>query len=137
MMLRWTLLILLAVAAGLDVKTRKIPTWLLLGGLAALLIEGLLQNAFSPGTTLAGVLVGAGLLLLSHLTRGKIGEADGVVFLWTGLVLGGLGNLWLLFLSLLLAGITGGVWQFFKKRRHLEIPWIPFILLAYLGVWFF
>ena len=63
-----------------------------------------------------------------------MGVGDGVVFLCLGIFLGLSGNLRLLFFSLLIAAIAGGVYAIVtKKGIKAKIPFIPCVLVAFVG----
>lgn len=94
-------------------------------------IEGGMPDLFS----LAGVILGIALILLSKVTDGSIGMGDGIVFCLTGMVLGLAGNFSLLCTSLLLSGILSIVLVCARVvKRNDSIPFVPFILLAYGGM---
>ena len=98
------------------------------------IIKGRMPDLFS----LAGVLLGVALILLSKLTDGSIGMGDGIVFCLTGMVLGLAGNFSLLCTSLLLAGILSIVLictRMIKKSD--SIPFVPFVFLAFGGMWLY
>jgi leader peptidase (prepilin peptidase)/N-methyltransferase len=81
---------------------------------------------------LSGASIGAVLLLLSYVTRQRIGYGDGVVFLMTGIFLGFWQNAELLLLSLWLAGLVALFLLFVRKwRREDCIPFVPFVFGAY------
>lgn len=80
-------------------------------------------------------MIGILMLLVSLITKGQIGTGDGIIFCITGLGLGFWNNLWLLMLSLFMAGIFSGIlWMLKRVGRKSEIPFVPFILISYLGV---
>ena len=98
------------------------------------IIKGRMPDLFS----LAGVLLGVALILLSKLTDGSIGMGDGIVFCLTGMVLGLAGNFSLLCTSLLLAGILSIVLictRMIKKSD--SIPFVPVVFLAFGGMWLY
>lgn len=116
-----------------DVRDRKITvTVTLFSG-----ILGLLLHLFFPQRSifemLAGVLSGAGIVLLGRLTGGKIGMGDGIVLMLTGLYLGAADNLLLMCISFLLAGLWG---MFLLTldcgQRNRRIPFVPFLFVGYL-----
>ena len=135
LLMRWTLLAGLAASALWDLRKRAVPGWFLAGVTAVLFAEGLAGRCLFSLNVLAGVLPGLWLLLLGVLFREKIGTADGVVFVWTGMVLGAAPCLWILSASLLLTFLGGTVWLIVKRRKSVEVPLIPLVLLLYAGGW--
>ena len=75
--MRWWWLAVLTAAAAIDWKTRKLPVWLMVLGT----VPGL-WNFFDSGPMLHGpaLLAGMGLVFLSRLTEGALGEGDGLFF---------------------------------------------------------
>lgn len=73
------------------------------------------------------------MMLVSWLSRGKTGMGDGILLVVTGVYLGGLGNLKLLFTGLIFAA----VWSLMllslgKKNGKEKIAFVPFLLISYL-----
>lgn len=80
----------------------------------------------------AGVIEGVLLIGLSKITHGQIGIGDGIVFVVSGVILGFWGNGVLLFLSLILAAVTGVFLLLFRRvGRKDTIPFVPFIFVGY------
>lgn len=81
---------------------------------------------------LGGFLVGAAMLLISHISAEAVGYGDAVLFMVTGIYLGFFANLALLFISLVLAASFGMIGiirgRFTRKSR---LPFLPFVLLGY------
>lgn len=99
------------------------------------IIFHMLWRIQSIESLLLGMLVGVAMLFLSILTGGRIGAGDGVVLIVTGIYLGVERNLTLLLCGLLMCGI----WAFVlivlrKKSRKDTIPFIPFLLVAYVYI---
>src|SRR5688500_914602 len=70
------LLMLLACAAGIDVRTRKIPSWLTLSLILAGLLQSFLPGApISPGAAIAGFTVGF-ILPFALFAIGALGGGD-------------------------------------------------------------
>ena len=150
------LFILLGILSWFDIRTRRLPVWLLVIG--ALIVAGMLtRNIYmgsSPGTLpgtsqgtssgnlpglLSGIFLGAlpgvFLIVTGFITGWQIGPGDGVVFVITGMMLGLFMNLILLLGALALAGVGGGVYMLWKKKgRHMEIPFLPFVFVMYGGI---
>src|SRR5690554_5930806 len=82
---------------------------------------------------LLGITPGIGVLILSKLTSGKIGMGDGLILGVTGIELGFWGNMELFALALLFAALFSIVLLILRRAdRKKAIPFIPFILLAYI-----
>ncbi|MGN0482196.1 MAG: prepilin peptidase [Lachnospiraceae bacterium] len=80
---------------------------------------------------LGGAAIGLGMLILGKLT-GEIGAADGVLLMATGVFFGWKKNLALLFLALLFSAVAAVILLvFFKKDRKFELPFVPFLCLAF------
>jgi leader peptidase (prepilin peptidase)/N-methyltransferase len=84
---------------------------------------------------IGGVLIGALILLIYHVTKGEIGEGDGWLLIVTGIFLGIGRNFELLMSGLLLAAICSLFLILFKKAgKKREIPFVPFLFLGYMGM---
>ena len=84
---------------------------------------------------LLGMSVGVVLLFLSVLTGGRIGMGDAVLLIVTGIYLGLEKNLELFFCGLLLCSMWAlGLMVLRKKNRKDSIPFVPFLLAAYMGM---
>ena len=78
-------------------------------------------------------MLGVAMMFASWCTRGRIGLGDGILLVVTGVYLGGMGNLELLFTGLLLAACWSlGMVVLGKKKGKEEIAFVPFLLAAYL-----
>ena len=92
-----------------DIREKKITVNItLFSGIIGIVMHLLFQNQ-SIYEMLAGMLPGVGILLLSRLTKGKIGMGDGIVFMLTGLYLGFGKNMMLMFLSSVSFILTRGL----------------------------
>lgn len=115
-----------------DIRKKAVPlSFLILGGGVA--FADLLFRGWESGRMMA-LLPGVFLILLSRVTRG-IGEADGIVLAYAGLISGeksiflifGISLIYIFFCSMIL---------FIRKRTHnIQIPYLPFLLVACLTVW--
>lgn len=116
-----------------DVRKKRI----LLGPVFILGIVGLILHLYyrniSVCNMLAGCLIGVILLLVSKLTGGKIGIGDGLILIVTGIYLGYEDNVMLFMYGLLFCGIWSLPLLVLKKKKGSdEVPFVPFLLLAYL-----
>lgn len=130
-----TILGMLGICSYEDIKRKEIHCMtVLLFGVAGILLH-LYQRELSVYSLLTGVLVGAGIMLFSALSGGLIGMGDGLVLVVTGIYLGGRRNIQLLIIGLLLTAVVSFVLLLFKKRTRKDtIPFIPYLLAAYMGM---
>ncbi|MDO8768049.1 MAG: prepilin peptidase [Burkholderiaceae bacterium] len=102
------LLLLVAVAAGFDLKSRRIPNWLVLVGLVASLILQIIFNSFNSFYGFKawglGLLVGFGLFLPLYLLR-AMGAGDVKLMAMVGAFLGPLGALGAVLTTLVVGGV--------------------------------
>ena len=79
-----------------------------------------------------GMLLGVGLLGIAKMTGESLGYGDGLLFLVTGIYLGGWDNCSLLMTSLVLAFVFAIIQILVRKKSaKSEIPFVPFVLSAY------
>lgn len=135
MVVSCTLLGMLGICSYEDIKRKEIHCMtVLFFGLAGILLH-LYQREMSIYSLLAGVLVGAGIMLFSALSGGLIGMGDGLVLVVTGIYLGGRENMLLLIVGLQLTAVVSLVLLLLKKRTRKDtIPFIPYLLAAYMGM---
>ncbi len=82
-------------------------------------------------------MVGLMVYLFSVLTKEKIGKGDALVVMVTGLYLGFQNTLLLVWLSTILAAVIGSI--IIRKNNvntDFEIPFVPFLLMGYLIIYF-
>lgn len=129
-------------AAVPDLRTKKIPLWIpavfLPAALAADLFfftapaADLFPTSVSGRRELwAGAVPGAALLLLSFLSRGKVGEGDGICLVICGLF-AGLTKTVLIAETALLSAAAAGAFLLLTKQRRPEdrLPFVPFLAAA-------
>lgn len=129
-------LIFLSAGSYYDIKYRKIPLSLfLLSGTAALLFS---LRRGEDGSCVLGLAVDSlqGILLLgiAFLTKEKIGYGDGLSVLITGWFCGGKSNLLLFASALFISTVYALCLIARKKGGSSSIPFLPFLLTAYLLV---
>ena len=115
-----------------DIQKRAIPLWMLsAGGLPVLL--GLLRNGWNV-SVITALLPGALILLLSVLTD-TVGKADGIILMLLGSACTD-GRIWLLLcLSLIYIFLYSMILYISTKDPKRRIPYIPFLLIAYITTW--
>ena len=127
------LLGVLAITAYRDYKEKSIYLYL---PIAAGVI-GVLLHIFFWERDLPDMLLGAGIggcvLLLAWVSKESIGAGDGIMLMVSGIYLGFWENLELFFSALLLVGVLALFLMVVKKkRRDYRVPFLPFLLVAYL-----
>lgn len=127
------ILIFLGVNSWTDIRKREVS----LGFTGIFAVAGIIWRLFSKGSLVEILPVaGVGLLFtgISVITGGALGMGDSLVLLALGTVMN-MGDffpmlLGAIFSSAACAGILLGI---LKKSRNTEIPFVPFLLLGYLG----
>lgn len=121
----------------LDIKSRRIPLWLIgFGGVLTLLIS-FMENISEAvgvenwgnyvGTLICGIIPGICLLVLALATR-TVGFGDGVVLALLGGVLGFWKSILLLCIGLFLTALCSIVLLAMRKaRRNTCLPFLPFL----------
>ncbi len=131
------IIVFLIISTIFDLKNKNIPTVLILSCGAAVLLLSLPDPNMNWMGSLFGALLGALMLVLSKVLNGAIGAGDGFVILLVGFVMGLYGGCVVLFYSLFLAAIFSIVMLCLKKLTKKDsIPFVPFVLICYLGVYF-
>lgn len=125
----------LTICALFDWKRKQIPIISLLVGGMIISISCLIQivlGARTLGDSFGGMLVGVFLLFISFITRQQIGIGDGILFVITGIGLGFLNNIILLFSSLFLTSIVAlSLFVAKKIKRKETLPFIPFVWISF------
>lgn len=117
-----------------DIRKQKISLWIIFFGfiLAGIFCAG--QMAEGVWSVLAGAGPGIVLLLLGYVTRGSIGYGDGLVVTFLGMSFGFLKISGMLLLALFFAVFySGGMLLLRKYNMRSRLPFLPFLMLAYLG----
>ena len=128
-----SLLCLYGLTSYEDIKTRQVRIReILIFGVIGILFN-LICKPHAAISVIGGVMVGIVLYIFSILSHEKIGKGDGLIVIVTGLYLGFMGTLSLLWLSSVLAALAGAV--FIKRhgaKLDMELPFIPFLLAGYI-----
>lgn len=124
---------MLAVASVRDIRKKQIEvTEIIIFSIIAVVIH-MITGEQSIGNMLLGVIPGLILVGLSFLTKGKIGLGDGIIVSASGLFLGLQKNVELFLTGLVLCGIWAlALIVIRKKKGSYEIPFVPFLLAAYM-----
>lgn len=131
--MKWVIAIFLGFHTWMDLRKREINLWLT--GIFG--VSGLIYH-FSFGLDFMDLLwsigIGVTFLAVSLLTKGAVGMGDG----WILLALGTMLSMWEMLIMLGIALFLASVWALillvlFKKNKNTEFPFVPFLLLGYIG----
>lgn len=127
------ILVFLGVNSWTDIRKREIS--LLFTGIFAMagMIWMLCSRKFSAEILL---MAGVGLFFagISVITRGALGMGDALVLLALGTVMEAEKFFTMLFGAVFCSAVWAGILlAVLKKKRNTEIPFIPFLMLGYLG----
>lgn len=115
-----------------DIRKKAVPLrYLFLGGILAVL--DIVCRGWES-SRMSAMLPGIGLLLLSRATGG-IGEADGIVLALVGFMGRDKNILLVLGASLFYIFFYSMILFCRKRNRSLQIPYLPFLLAAYITTW--
>ena len=132
----WSILFVtgwLITAGIMDVRTRKVPVWMLVLGGALAVWAAFCQHRECL-EVLRGMLPGI-LLLLVALGTKKAGYADGIVLCCLGMAVGSEETLVLLGLGLFLISLCAMALLVLRKvGRDTGLPFLPFLAAAWLVV---
>jgi leader peptidase (prepilin peptidase)/N-methyltransferase len=121
-----------------DLKRKQINTMLIFIGVVVILVTSVIQGELKLLERVTGLVPGISLLLLSHITRGQIGVGDGLIICGFGICFGLLETVILLAYGLFGSAIFSIIILcIHKANKKMTIPFVPFILMGYLGVVFF
>lgn len=126
--------VLLLYESVIDIKTHRIniiPVVII--GAAGVIMNILVYKR--PIWWMSGALIGLVLLAAAAVSGQRIGYGDGIVYLTLGVCIEPLSVLWILWLSMLSAGVTGGIGIIRgRAERGREIPYIPYVAVSYMVI---
>ena len=124
---------ILAITAYVDWKEQEVPlSGLLLAGAGGLLLQSACRD-MEIADIVSGAAVGVLALILARVTGEAIGAGDGAILVVSGIVLGFWRALGLLMTALLISGAVALFLLVIKRKgRKYRLPFIPFLLAAYL-----
>ena len=115
-----------------DVRKKRIDILPLLAFSVIGAIYQTVTRALTIPEICGGMLLGVGLLGIAKMTGESLGYGDGLLFLVTGIYLGGWDNCSLLMTSLVLAFVFAIIQIIVRKKSaKSEIPFVLFVLSAY------
>ena len=125
------LLLYLGAASYTDVKRKTVSMRMaVLFGVLALAVEIYVKDPVF--VWLAGAVPGCFLLLLSRVTREAVGYGDGVTLAVIGLFTGFAQAMGIFMGALLILCPVALLFLIWKRDRKMTLPFVPFLLAAYL-----
>lgn len=137
-MREYVMLMFLGYQTWMDIRKKEICLWLTgLLGVCGLIYHLFLERAL--GELFISVGIGVSFLGISLLTRGAVGMGDGWLLMAAGTLLNKYEMVEMVGMGLFLAAIwslfllNGSRMNRIRIDRKTEIPFVPFLLLGYLG----
>lgn len=125
----------LLAASILDIRSRRLPVWMLVLGGAAAVLAAVSRCGFTLAECveiIKGCVPGVILIFMAAVT-GKAGMADGIVLIFLGICAGGKVCLAVFMLSLLLISLFSGILLALRRvGRNTRLPYLPFLSTAWL-----
>lgn len=122
----------LCILSIIDIKTRKLPIWLLAAGSTGSIIVRAYQADIPLTLVFAGGITGVVFIGISKMTREAIGYGDSLCIMNIGIYLGIWKLIGVLLLSFLLSALFAAMLLVYKRfNRKVGYPFIPFLLIAY------
>ena len=118
-----------------DIRTRQVQVLEIIVFAVIGIIFNLYERTNSLASIIGGVLIGVAVLLFSILTNEKIGKGDAYIIMVTGLYLGFMNTLVLLWISSIFAAVIGMIiLRKYDNSMQKELPFVPFLLLGYISI---
>ena len=130
----WIGLVILGCNAVQDFRKREILLIPTLAAAAAGTVRVIKSGQPDTGGLLLAVLPGILLILLAHVTAGKVGCGDGIVLLTTGIWSGCPRILYIAAGGVFLSAAASGVLLIGRSRIR-SIPMVPFFLIGAIAVY--
>lgn len=127
------IMLLLVFNSWKDIRKKEVSLWTIL----MFAVIGVIRSACVEGINvrrLAAIGIGGMVVVLSVLSKGEVGMGDGLLLMAMGTVLSAKQLLGTLLIGLFCCCIWGLILLFLPKTgRKTEIPFVPFLLLGYVG----
>lgn len=126
----------LGVLAGIDLRYKKIPVWLLaVSGIIVTFVSifEARRDGMQDLQLLWGVLPGVGLMIIALISK-KAGWADGIVLMLLGVLVGFGACVFSFALSMLMISVVSLVLLVLKRvGKNTQLPYLPFLWIGYLA----
>lgn len=123
------IMIFLCICTFTDIKKRNVCGWLCILNIVAAIMLHTIFRDISGKSLIEGAIIGGIFLIISVVTREKIGYGDSLVFLTIGLIMGGEKCFVIILWSFLLCSIFSLVAIILKKTTFKStVAFMPFVL---------
>ncbi|MDO5518927.1 MAG: A24 family peptidase [bacterium] len=127
----------LLICSYTDIREKKVSIWIIITGVQAVIVLNFITKDITMINALLGGIIGLLLIGVSKLTKNALGLGDAMLIAMIGLALGMFNTLLALFYALLITAVVSAILLVFKRvKKQSQMPFVPFILLGYLGVIF-
>ncbi len=128
-------LLFLGIEAMVDYKKRTVSLWFCMGALLVALAFNLVSGRMGIAQMSAGCVTGALILLMSFISKQKIGCGDGVVLAVIGMWLGGFVSFMTLVIgSTAAAAVLSVLLITGRVKKGQQTAFVPFLLAGFVGV---
>lgn len=126
----WTMLFLVF-CTFTDIKKRIIYGWFCVANIILGVVMHIAMCDMETKSLLLGVALGAIFMITSALTKEKLGYGDSIVFLATGVIMGGEKSFLIIFWSFFACSLFSVVAILCKKLSlKSSLPFMPFVLVG-------
>lgn len=127
----------LGILSVLDIRTRKIPRWLLILGMSGTILLKSISKNSSIVLVVSGVAIGFLFCMISKVSKETLGMGDSYLITILGAFVGGWNLLYILAYAFLFSACYSVIVLLFHRfNRKIQIPFIPFLMVAYI-LWAF
>lgn len=133
MIQRFIVLFMLIACSKEDILHRRIRVrWLLYFTMAGFLCQFFIKKQLFS-VLLLGMIPGFVILIFSVVSHGSIGKGDGMLLMAIGIYLGVAPTVWIIVYAVFISAFCALFLQFVKKKnKDYEMPFVPFLLAAFL-----
>lgn len=133
MVINFIVFIILSIESVSDIRTKSLSINRLIVYFLFSVATNIIFSYQTVYSMIGGMFLGIAILLYGKMTREGIGYGDGIIFVCLGAMIGLRANLKLLFLSLILFIIVGGVYTLVaRKKINTQMPFVPCVLGAFI-----
>lgn len=116
-----------------DIRSKRLPDKSLYLGILAAISVRVIFKGLPLKSYIIAALIGVLFITVSYFTNEKIGYGDGLIILYTGLLLGVENLLFIIFSALVMCSLTGIVFMITRSiKSDFSLPFVPFIFAGFM-----